>query len=194
MLLCACLVVFAPSCVSTRRATGPAGKEHKVIEETTGQEHKVVEETTRQAQANIASGEYKKALERYSAAYQKYHSGEMRDSYAGTGEQIWKIAESAYQRKDFAEAGAVYSALLESGITTRDFAHTLSFDDDHLNGQMKACSKALLETGLTTYRDGKLEDAISLWKKALVFDRDNKDIKSAIETATTQLQNLKHLK
>jgi tetratricopeptide (TPR) repeat protein len=184
VLLLAGLVLFAPSCAyTTRRVTSSAGQANKVIDDTAGQ-----------AQANIADGAYKKALERYSAAYEKNHSPEIRDNYAVAGEQIWKIAESAYQRKAFAEAGAVYNALLESGITTQDFADSLSFDDGRLNGQIKACSKALLETGLKTYRDGKLEDAISIWKKALVFDRDNKEIKNAIETATTQLQNLKSLK
>ena len=38
------------------------------------------------------------------------------------------------------------------------------------------------------YCEGKLEEAISIWKKALVFDQENKEVKSAIETATQQLQ------
>lgn len=181
--LCACLIVLTSSCSFFHRITAPAGHEKKLGED-----------TARQAQAHLALGEYKKALDLYSGVYDKYHYTDMRSGYARTGDQIRKSADAAYQRKDFAEAGSLYNTLFESGITTRDFASSLSFDDAYLNVQMKACSKALLESGLTTYRDGKLEDAISIWKKGLVFDQNNTEIKSAIETATTQLQNLKNIK
>jgi len=181
--LCACLIALTPSCSFIHRIAAPAGHEKKLIDD-----------TARQAQAHIALGEYKKALELYSTVYDKYHYPDMRGSYARAGDQIRKSADAMYQKKDFAEAGTVYNTLFESGITTRDFATSLPFDDDYLTGQMKACSKALLEAGLTIYRDGKLEEAISIWKKGLAFDRDNKEIKSTIETATTQLQNLKNLK
>jgi tetratricopeptide (TPR) repeat protein len=181
--LCSCMIALTPSCSFINRITAPAGHEKKLVDD-----------TAKQAQAHMVRGEYQKALELYSSVYDKYHYPDMRGSYARAGDQIRKTADAAYQKKDFAEAGNVYHTLLESGITARDFAARLSFDDDYLSGQMKACSKALLEAGLTTYRDGKLEDAISIWKKGLVFDRDNKEIKSAIETATTQLQNLKNIK
>ncbi|MCK9419824.1 MAG: hypothetical protein M0R70_10650 [Nitrospirae bacterium] len=183
MVFCACLIVFAPSCSYIRRVTAPAGQEHKVIDD-----------TAKQAQANIALGDYNKALELYSKAYDKYHYPGMSSGYARIGDRIRNSADTAYQKKDFSEAGNIYNTLFESGITTRDFSQALSFDDDYLNGQMKACSKALLEAGLTSYREGKLEDAIAVWKKALVFDRDNMDIKNMIDTATTQLQNLKNIK
>jgi tetratricopeptide (TPR) repeat protein len=193
MLLCACLIVFAPACSFIRTFTEPAGTGKKA-NGVTGKSQKPVDDTVNLAQVDIADGEYKKALELYASAYEKKHVPDMRDNYAATGEQIRKTADAAFKRKDFAEAGSIYNALLESGIVTRDFADSLSFDKDYLNGQKNACSKALLEAGLTTYRNGKLEDAISIWKKAQVFDRDNKDIKNAIETASTQLQNLKNIK
>jgi tetratricopeptide (TPR) repeat protein len=181
-ILCACLIALTQSCAFMHRITAPAGHEKNLVDD-----------TARQAQAHIALGEYRKALERYAGAYDKYHYPDMRGSYAGAGGQIRKIADAAYQKKDFAEAGNVYNTLFESGITTRDFADSLSFDDDYLNGQMKACSKGLLEAGLTTYREGNLEEAIAVWGKALTFDRNNEEIKNMIETATTQLQNLKNI-
>jgi tetratricopeptide (TPR) repeat protein len=194
MLLFACLVVFAPACSFIQRVTGPAGQEHKGIADTAGQEHKVITDTTRQTQATIALGEYKKALELCSNSYDRYHYPGLRSSYARTAEQIRNTADSAYQRKDFAEAGSIYNTLFESGITTRDFAQSLSFDDDYLNGQISLCSKALMENGLMKYREEKLDEAIVIWKKALVFDPDNTGIKNSIETATQQLQKLKSLK
>lgn len=206
ILFCVCLIVFAPSCSHIRPLTEPSGngkkasngdtgkQAQKPIDDTGKQAQKAIDDTVIQAQVEIAGGDYKKALEVYASAYENKHTMDMRDNYSTTGEQILKKADAAFQRKDFAEAGSIYNTLIESGIVTRDFADSLSFDKDYLNGQKNACSKALLEAGMTTYREGKLEDAISIWKKAQVFDRDNKDIKNAIETATTQLQNLKKIK
>jgi len=215
-MLCVCLLAFAPSCSSIRALSKPAGNGKKAANGTSKQAQKTVDDTGKQAQktaddtgkqaqktaddtviqaqVDIAGGEYKKALELYANTYETKHTLEMRDNYSGTADQIMKAADAAFQRKDFTEAGNIYNTLIESGVLTLDLANSLSFNEDYLNGQKKACSKALLETGLTIYRGGKLEEAISIWKKALVFDRDNKDIKSAIETATTQFQNLKNIK
>jgi tetratricopeptide (TPR) repeat protein len=113
---------------------------------------------------------------------------------ARTAEQIRNTADAAYQRKDFAEAGGIYNTLFESGVTTRDFAPSLSFNDDYLNEQISLCSKALLENGLMKYREEKLDEAIAIWKKAIAFDPENTGIKNAIETATLQLQKLNSMK
>lgn len=182
VLLCAGLAVFA-SCSFIQRVTVPA--EH---------ERKIAEDTAKQGQALLALGEYKKALDLYSGAYDKYHYQGMRGGYIRIGEQIRNTADAAYQRGDFAEAGGVYTILFESGITTRDFARSLSFDDDYLMKQIGASSKALTELGLMRYREAKLEEAIAVWKKVLLFDPDNKGVKSAIDTATMQLQKLKSIK
>jgi tetratricopeptide (TPR) repeat protein len=192
MVLCACLVVFASACSLTRRPVPP--QDQKVVDNTAKQEQKVIADTARQAQANIALGEYRKALELYSNAYDRYHYSGMRGNYAKTAEQIRSTADTAFQKKDFAEAGSIYNILFESGITTRDFAQSLSFDDDYLNGQINFCSKTLMENGLMKYREEKLDEAIGIWKKALAFDPENTAIKNALETATQQLQKLKTLK
>jgi len=205
IMFCACLIAFAPSCSFNRAFTEPAENEKKTAHDTSRPAQKAIDDTgkqarvpiddpVRQAQMDIADGNYKRALELYAGAYEKNSGPEMRDNYIVTGDQLRKTADTAYQTKDFAEAGNIYNTLIESGIFTRDFASSLSFNEAYLNRQKIACSKALLEAGLTIYRDGKLEDAISIWKKAQVFDHDNKDIKGAIETATTQLQNLKNIK
>jgi len=183
VFLCAGLVLFSSSCSLIHRVTEPAAHEKTVIDD-----------TAKKAQAHITLGQYEKALELYSSMYDKYHYPGMRSGYARAGEQTRAAADAAYQKRDFADAGNIYTILFESGITTRDFARSLSFNDDYLSSQIGLCSKSLMEAGLTKYREGKLEDAISVWKKALAFDQGNKDIKNAIDTATTQLQNLKNIK
>jgi len=180
---CLCLVAFAPSCSLKQWKADRAGQEHKIIDD-----------TARQAQAHIALGNYKKAIELYSSACEKYHSPGMRSSFARTAEQIRNTADEAYQNKDFEEAGSIYHALFESGVATRNLGQSLSFDNDYLNRQLGLCSKGLMESGLMKYREEKLEEAIAIWKKALVLDPENKGIKKAVETATMQLQKLKTLK
>jgi len=157
-------------------------------------ESRLIAETAKQAQALVALGRFKHAIELYSNAFDKYHSRELRRSYVKLGERIKMSADTAYQSGEIGEAGVDYSILLESGITKRGFAGTLSFDDDYLNRQIKACSRALMESGLLKYRNEKLDEAIAIWKKALFFDPDNRTIKSAFETATVQLQQLKQIK
>jgi len=160
----------------------------------TAPESRFITETAKQAQVQFALGRYKRALELYSNAFDKnYHPG-LRRGYAKLGEQIKSTADTAYQSGNVAEAGVDYSILFDSGITKRDFAETLSFDDDYLSRQIKACSKVLMESGLMKYRAEKLDEAIAIWKKALFFDPDNRNIKSAFETATEQLQHLKQIK
>lgn len=178
-----CLVALAPACSLKQRAAGP-----------TGQERKVIDDTAKQAQTYIAHGNYKQALVLFSKAYDKYHIPGMRSSFARTTEQLRSTADAAYQNKDFGEAGNIYFALSESGIAARDFAQSLSFDNEYVNRQLSLCSKALLESGLMKYREQKLDNAIAIWKKALAFDPENKRIQDAIDTATMQLQTLKSLK
>ncbi len=145
----------------------------------------------KKAQACISMGDYKKALDVYSDAYDKYHHNQdLLKHYAKTGGQIRNAADRAYQRKDFAEAGRIYRILYNSHITAKDFSASLSFDGDYLNSQMKACSKALMEIGLAKYRAWEFEEAISIWKKALSFYPEDKEIKIAIDTASIQLESL----
>jgi len=194
ILICACLLVFAPACSPRRVLSGPSRSDRHADDDRASPAQQALYAATSQAQAEMATGQYGRALDHFASAYAKYHTPEIRENYSSAGESIRKTADLTYEKRDFAEAGAIYNQLSESGITRQDFAGALSFNGDYLDRQIHACSKALLEAGLRTYRDGKLEDAISLWKQALTFDRDNKEVKQAIDTATTQLRNLKKLR
>jgi tetratricopeptide (TPR) repeat protein len=157
-------------------------------------EARITSETSKQAQEQFALGRYKKALEIYSAAYDKYHDAGLRRGYARLGEQTKSAADTWFQTGNFGDAGSAYRNLFESGITTRDFSQALSFNDDELIRKIKACSDSLMELGLMRYREQKLEEAISVWKKALAFDTNNRNVRNAIDTATVQLQQLKTLR
>lgn len=181
LLLILVLLIAAPSCAAF----------HKLI----GAESRFVETAIKQAQTHFESGDYGKALEVYADAYRHYPRSEvLRANYLRAGERVRTASDAAYQRKDFVEAGSACAILLKSAILDKDFAAELSFDKEHLNQQIKACSKGLLEAGLVQYREGNLDEAIATWGKVAAFDPDNREVKNAIDKATMQLQNLNNMK
>lgn len=165
------------------------------LQKITGRESNAIDAAIKRAQAHLALGDHQKALEAYAGAYADHRrSAVLRAHYIKAGEQVKSAADAAFQRKDFAEAGSAYTLLFQSTIAGKDFSGELSFDGDYLNRQIMACAKALLETGLVQYRQGKLDEAISVWRKVIAFDPGNKEVKDAIATAAVQLQNLKHIR
>ena len=186
VLCCSALAVLAAACSGTSRNGSPAVS--------TGLELNMIAETNRLAQEQFALGRYKRSMDIYAQAYDTHHHMGLRRGYAKLGEQIKAVADTSYQKKNYSEAGTTYRVMFESGITTRDFAHQLDFDDEYLSTQIAACSRALMEIGFLKYREDKLEEALTHWKQVIAFDVNNKEVKGAIERATIQLQNLNSLK
>jgi len=186
VLSCAALTVLAAACSVPSRIAAPAVP--------AGPDLNIVADTNRLAQEQFALGRFKKSLDIYAHAYDTYHHKGLRRGYAKLGEQIRSAADTAYLRKNYSEAGSTYRILFETGITTRDFAHLLTFDDDYLGAKIAACSRSLTEIGFLKYREDKLEEAIARWKEVIAFDGNNKDVQNAIARATIQLQQLNSLK
>ena len=139
----------------------------------------------------VAIKDYQKALEILNSTYTKNHkNGDLRRGYIRIIEEIENDAESAFKNNRVAEAGSIYNILLRDSFQTTDFADSVSFDSDFLKKRIKTCARSLTQEGLLKYREGKLDDAISIWKKVLAFDRDNLEVKNAISTAQNQLKNL----
>lgn len=159
-----------------------------------GRDDRIAADTSKQAQEQVLLGNYKRALELYARAYDRYHLPALRQGFSRLGEQLRAASDKAHQDARFAESGILARSLFESGITTRDFADRLTFDDDMLTARIAACSRSIMELGLMRYREEKLSEAIAIWKKALAFDADNRTVRQAIDTATIQLEQLKHIK
>lgn len=176
-------ILSIPSCSMLPYGAGHAGRDGKIAAD-----------TAKRSQEQVSLGNYKKALDIYARAYDRHHSASLRQGFSRLGEQLSSASDKAYQEARYAEAGILARSLFESGITTRDFADRLSFDDDSLTTRISECSRSLMELGLIRYREEKLGEAISIWKKALAFDADNRNVKQAIDTATVQLNQLKHIK
>jgi tetratricopeptide (TPR) repeat protein len=153
----------------------------------------IAQEISKEVWQFINAQSYRKALDTYSAASSRYpRNAELRGGYIRTVDHMRDLADAAFRKEDFTSAGHIYSVLLKSDIR-KDVAAVLSLNDGFLAGQIKKCSKALTEKGVNKYREGRLEDAISIWKGIIEFDPDNKEIKDAISIATVQLENLRRI-
>ena len=149
----------------------------------------------KQAKAHMSSGNYKKALDIYAAAYEGHREDEdLLDTYTDALESIKAEADKAYESQDYATAGELYNTLLKSGIEDRQLQEEISFDDDYLAARIGACSKRLMELGIMEYREGDLQQAIAIWKKILVFKPSDREAKTSIDRATAQMRNLEKIK
>lgn len=155
---------------------------------------RAIAETVKQAQAQVALGEYKKALALYAAADNKYgYDAALQQQYVRTGDRIRSTADTAFQQEVFSQAGGIYHILLESGITERNFQKSLSFDTAYLRSRIGSCSKALMELGLVKYREDDLDGASLIWNEVLTFDPGNKAVTKALQTTSKQRQMLKSI-
>lgn len=151
--------------------------------------------TLNQAKAYLSSGNYKKALDLYGAAFDRHPDNEdLLETYTEVLESVKEAADKYYEAQDYAKAGELYATLLNCGFTERPLQGELSFDDDYLSMRIGACSKMLIELGIMKYRTGDLQQAIAVWKKILVFNPSDREAKTAIDRATAQLETLKQIK
>jgi tetratricopeptide (TPR) repeat protein len=141
----------------------------------------------------VAQGDFKSALDFHKSTAEKYPGNKaLEDGFIATIEDIMKAADRAFEKGDFILAGKTYYLLLRSVPQSNGFSAGLSFTKKSLTKKLNECRSALSQEALSQYRSGNIENAISLWKSLLSFDPGNKSIKKYIDTATTQLKNLKH--
>ena len=145
----------------------------------------------RESKQNISKGNFDGALAVYSAALRKYPGDRgLLTSYLKAAEDIRDAADDAFDKEAFAVSGRTYAVLLRNYPHFQEIARGLSFDKNYLKGRLQECSDRLSRIALTEYRLGNLNAAISLWKNILEFEPGNAGVKKAIDTATTQLNNL----
>jgi tetratricopeptide (TPR) repeat protein len=188
--ICVLLSLLAiSSCAEIK--TAPVSDNSRVSEGATDSE--IAQKISKEAWKYITVQSYKKAVDAYSVACNRYpQNPELRDGFIRTVEHIKGLADAAFLKEEFSSAGNIYGALLRSGIK-RDIAAVLSFDKELLIMQINKSAKVLTERGLNKYREGRLEDAIAIWKGIIEFDPDNKEVKNAINTTMVQLENLKRI-
>lgn len=146
----------------------------------------------RQSRQYLEAGEFEKAINSYRVRYLEYPNDPvLLTNLINIILDLKFLAEIAISKEDFLSTGRIYYALLKNYKYFNKFYKSLSVADKFLDEGIKNCRLQLTKKGLEHYRKGNLADAITIWKGILKFDPDNQQIKKAIETATTQLKNLR---
>jgi tetratricopeptide (TPR) repeat protein len=146
----------------------------------------------RESEQDIRKRDFDGALRVYGAALRKYPGDRaLLTNYHKAVEDIRDAADNAFDKEEFALAGRTYAFLLRNFPPIRELAGDLSFDRKYLRARLKECSDRLSERALKQYRQGDFPAAISLWKNILEFEPGNAGVRKALDTATTQLRNLR---
>jgi len=92
-----------------------------------------------------------------------------------------------------ADAGRLFRAAQTHYPQDPALASRIRLTPAELDAGIAKCAQQLMEEGLSAYRQERLEDAIEIWEKIIVFDPMHRAGRSAIETAERQLANLKKI-
>jgi len=122
--------------------------------------------TLSEAEQDLMSGDFQKALDAYQFAFQKHREdGEILNSYIGAIESIKTIGDGAFERKDFAQAQIIYDLLLKNFPRFSEFDSRLSFERNLLIKRL-GLSRALgvEKQGQSCLKRGDVQKAIDIYR------------------------------
>jgi len=144
-----------------------------------------------QAQEDLKMGDFAKVLETHQAALKEYPGdAEWAASYARAVQAIKAAGDKALADQDFVQSGKVYALLLRNFPSFGGLQAAVAFARTDLAGALEVCRDSLTKAGLAEYRKGNLAKAIAVWEGLLSFDPNNAEIRNAVETARTQLNEI----
>jgi hypothetical protein len=103
------------------------------------------------------------------------------------------LGQSQLIKDNPGQAGLLFRAGLDSFPKDPDLASAVDLTPAELEAKIEFCADKLMEKGLIAYRVGNLNDAIEVWKQAFAFHPRHQPCLNAIQTAYTQLKNLKSI-
>ena len=142
----------------------------------------------------LQEGGHEQALELFSAAWQEKpgHAGVARE-FDGALLALKKNGDAAYAQGKWEDAGKRWMGTLRfithPAANSRDYPFTRS----EVRAKVDHLSASLLEKALLQYREGNIQAAIADWKTILAYDPANEEAVKSLNTATTQLEQLKKL-
>jgi tetratricopeptide (TPR) repeat protein len=187
------LLLIFPSCAQIKNWLSPQASGQ--APQTSAHAPQPSDQTPSQIKQHVTAGEYQKAIDLYKTEYRNHPQDRLLvKEYVRSLEEIKANADRASGREDFVSAGKTYDVLQKNYPDFKDFARALTFDSGQLNSRLTNCMTALSAKGFQAYREGSLNEAISIWQDYLVIDPNNTDIKKAVKTAKTQQKNLQQTK
>jgi len=144
-----------------------------------------------EARQEMTAGNLAKALGLYLPLFKEYPRDAVLSSrYVRFVQDIRALADKAKADGNFGQAGMAY-ALLAGDLPAFDARQAVPLlSRAGLKAAIALCRESLTKAGLAEYRKGNLEKAIAVWESLLLFDPDNAEIKKAVETAKTQLNEI----
>lgn len=176
--------MVSTSCISTNTGPGPAKKDNA---------GSALYPRSTEVQDLIKAKDYLTALEILNQLWDKNKDERLLKEYRQLTEKIRNAGDREYEQGNFAQAGSIYTRLLESKIITENPTNHNSPVREHLKKQIRACTKRLTELGIIKYREQKLNEAIAIWQRVLEFDPQNSAIEKAIGTAGKQQYSLQQM-
>ena len=139
-------------------------------------------------------GKYERALELFAAAWKKEpgYPG-VEENFPAALEGLKKSGDDAYEQGKLGEAGKRWAATMRYLSHPALKAGSPAISKAGLKGSIDKVSEILMEKGLADYRQGRLEEAIATWRQILAYDPAHEEAARSVETATTQLKNLKKI-
>lgn len=134
--------------------------------------------------------QYRQAIE---AMNGRYNEGLEKEFILSINRQL-EIADNAYSAGDYSIAAHSYKCVLNAYPAETALRKHIRHDPKKIRSNMEYCVSRIMEQGLSEYRDGRLESAISKWKDLLSISPGNNEAKKALDTTTTQLKSLQNLK
>jgi len=152
-------------------------------------------EERKKIQQLLAHEEYTEALDMMK---QKIASGASEQNYnslyVAAVNGIISQGDLKVENKQLAEAGMAFRRALDDYPADERMKGKVKRTSLEIKGDIDRLSTSLMDTALMKYREGAIEEAITLWDKLLAFDPQNAEAKKARDTAATQLENLKKVK
>ncbi len=142
----------------------------------------------------MAEGHNERALELFAAAWKESpgHAGAAKD-FPEALIGLKHGGDEAYKHGRLDEAGRRWSAALRFISHPADKGKALPFTRADIKADIERLSANLMEKGLVEYRKGNLEAAIAFWRGILSYDPSHAEAAKSVQTAATQLENLKKI-
>ena len=144
--------------------------------------------------AALQEGGHERALELFAGAWQEKpgHAGVARE-FDGALLALKKNGDAAYAQGKWEDAGKRWMGALRFITHPAANPRGYPFTRSEVRAEVDRLTASLLEKALLQYRKGNLQGAIADWKTILAYDPANEEAVKSLNTATTQLEQLKKL-